>query len=86
MIRAAFFTSVVFGLAVLPCAALDLSKAVVVFSPNLSATEKKAVTMLVEEVEKRTQIHLESSTAWPSSATPVIAIGPASALDSFGGK
>jgi len=86
MSRIAFFTSIVFGLAVLPCAALDLSKAVVVFPANLSATEKKAVTVLVEEVEKRTQIHLESSTTWPVSAMAVIAIGPASALDTFGGE
>ncbi len=79
-------TAFVFGLTIFSCAALDLSKAVVVFPPNLSATERKAVTMLVEEVEKRTQIHLESSSGWPSFATAVIAIGPASALDSFGGK
>ncbi len=35
---------------------LDLSSAVVVAAPNLSATERKAVTVLVEEVEKRTGI------------------------------
>jgi alpha-glucuronidase len=36
--------------------ALDLSRAVVVSPPELSGPDKKAVTMLVEEVEKRTGI------------------------------
>jgi len=39
--------------------ALDLSNAVVVPAPNLNVTERKAVTMLVDEVEKRTGIR------WP---------------------
>ncbi|MBI3852907.1 MAG: hypothetical protein HY298_21850 [Verrucomicrobia bacterium] len=76
----------VFGLVVFQSAALDLSKAVIFFPSNLSATERKAVTMLVEEVEKRTQIRMESSSSWPSSATTVIAVGPAAALDFFGEK
>src|SRR5688572_25964101 len=43
-----------FGLFVwtIPLAALDLSKAVVVFPETLSGPEKKAVTMLIEEVDK----------------------------------
>src|SRR5437879_557723 len=41
----------------LPAFALDLSKASVVVPPDLSGPGKKAVTMLIEEVEKRTQIH-----------------------------
>ncbi len=85
MIRAAFFTGVVFGLAVFHCAALDLSNAVVVFLANLSATEKKAVTMLVEEVEKRTHVLLPTMTAWPSSGAPVIAVGNLSTLQQFAG-
>src|SRR5439155_26466101 len=69
-----------------PSAALDLSKAVVVSPENVSGPEKKAVTMLVEEVEKRTQIRWERSSSWPPSPTPVIAVGPASALNSFAGE
>jgi len=39
--------------------ALDLAKAVIVTPGKLSGPEKKAVTMLVEEVEKRSQIRWE---------------------------
>src|SRR5436190_19577214 len=67
-------------------AALDLSKAVVVFPENVSGLEKKAITMLVEEVEKRTHIRWERAASWPPSPTPVIAVGPASALNSFAGE
>ena len=65
---------------------LDLGKAVVVSPSNLSGPEKKAVAVLVEEVEKRTQIRLQTSNAWPAESTPVIAVGPASALTAFAGK
>src|SRR5947209_7704518 len=44
--------------------ALDLRKAVVMVPPNLSGPERKAALMLVEEVEKRTQIRWESRSAW----------------------
>ena len=67
----------------LPSAALDLRKALVVVPPNLSGPERKAVTMLVEEVEKRTQIRWERASAWPASSTPVIVVGPVSELRSF---
>src|SRR5467141_1722633 len=67
-------------------AALDLSKAVVVFPENLSGPEKKAVTMLVEEVDKRTHIRWKRASSWPSSLMPVIAVGPAAALNSFAGE
>src|SRR6266516_2716601 len=67
-------------------AALDLSKAVVVSPENLSGPEKKAVTMLVEEMGKRTDLRWERASSWPSSPTPVIAIGPVSALHSFAGE
>src|SRR5438093_13597255 len=55
--------------------ALDLSKAVIVAPSNLSSPEKKAVTMLVEEVQKRTQIRWPIETSWPQSAPAVVAIG-----------
>ena len=44
--------------------ALDLSGAVVVAAPNLTRNERKAVAMLVDEVEKRTGIR------WPVSSPP----------------
>ena len=65
---------------------IDLSKAIVVSPPDLSDPEQKAVQMLVEEVEKRTRIGWESVVTWPSTAVPVIAVGPASALDVFAGQ
>lgn len=64
---------------------LDLSAARVVASSHLPAREKKAVQMLVEEVEKRTQIRWKTSGAWPSSHGPVIALGLRSALRDFPG-
>lgn len=67
-------------------ASIDFGKAVIVSPPALSGPEKKAVTMLVEEIEKRTQIRLQTSGVWPAESTPVIAVGPASALKSFGGR
>src|ERR1051326_1467438 len=66
--------------------ALELSKALVVVPDNLSGPEKKTVTMLLEEVEKRTQIRWERTAAWPSSPRPVIAVGRVSALSSLAGE
>jgi hypothetical protein len=67
-------------------AELDLSKAVVFAPPALSAREKKAVQVLVEEIEKRTQIRLQTTAAWPPESAAVIAVGPAAALKTLAGK
>ncbi|MHB8523969.1 MAG: hypothetical protein ACYDH9_24870 [Limisphaerales bacterium] len=67
-------------------AAVDLTRAVVVAPPGLSGPENKAVTMLVEEVEKRTHLRWPVVHTWPAAATPVIAVGPASALAEFAGE
>jgi len=48
-----------------PAAALDLTNATVVSPPGLSAPEAKAVTLLIEEVEKRSGIR------WETAASPV---------------
>src|SRR5213080_2307172 len=69
-----------------PSAALDLSKAVVVSPENLSGPERKAVTMLVEEVEKRTQIRWERASTWPSGSAAVVAVGVESELNSLAGE
>lgn len=66
--------------------ALDLSKAQVVTPASRSARERKAVTMLVEEVEKRTQIRWAQSDARSETAKVVIAVGPAASLREFGGE
>jgi hypothetical protein len=65
---------------------LDMKGAVVVSPPGLSGPEEKAITMLVEEVERRTHIRWETAAAWPSAEVPVIAVGPASALQDFAGR
>src|SRR5262245_3806739 len=67
-------------------AMLDFSKALVVAPANLSASEKKAVTMLIEEVAKRTQVRWDRAMTWPSTETPVVALGSASALKEFWGR
>src|SRR5262245_63350532 len=62
---------------------VDLTSAVVVSPPDLTGREKKALTMLVEEVEKRSQIRWRTSESWPPDSTAVIAIGTASSLSPF---
>ena len=51
----------------------------------LLATERKAVTVLCEEIEKRTGIQLKQATQWPDSPTPVIALGLQSQVKQFAG-
>ena len=65
-------------------ATLDLRQAVVVCPAGLEPSERKAVVMLEEEAEKRTQIRWTETSTWPSNG-PVIAIGPASKLEQFAG-
>lgn len=65
--------------------ALELKNSVIVTPPNLSGPESKAVTMLVEEIEKRTALRLPKLTAWPTSNVTVIAVGSRSALREFAG-
>lgn len=66
-------------------ATLELTGAVVVTPSGLSGPEGKAVTMLIEEVEKRTGVRWPWAHAWPAGATPVVAIGQTVALNSFAG-
>jgi hypothetical protein len=75
------------GLSVGPLTAeeLDLRKAVVVSPGTLSKQEKKAIMLLVEEVQKRTLIRWEIASTWPTGSAPVIAVGPASRLTEFAG-
>ncbi len=66
--------------------AIDLGGAAVVSPPNLTGPEKKAVAMLIEEVEKRTGIRWQAASQWPANAPAVIAVAPASALGAFAGR
>ncbi len=54
---------------------LDLSGAVIVTAPNLASSEQKAVTVLVEEIEKRTGFRLQPAEKWPDAPKPVIVLG-----------
>jgi len=67
-------------------AALNLNQAVVVTPPKLAGPEQKAVTMLVEEIEKRTGIRWPVSRQWPTSAGPVVVVTPAASLAEFRGR
>lgn len=64
-----------------PPGMLDLGRAVVVAPPGLSGPERKAVTMLVEEVAKRTRIRWEVRPDWPKGSGPTIVVGSTAALE-----
>ena len=64
---------------------VDLTNAVIVTPPQLSALEQKAVTVLREEIQRRTGLMLAQSTAWPEGSGPVIAVGLAARAKEFGG-
>jgi hypothetical protein len=68
------------------CAAVDLSRAVVVAPADLAPREAKAVGMLVGEIQKRTGLDLKVVQAWPDDGRPAIAVGPTKSLDQFAGK
>jgi hypothetical protein len=63
----------------------NLDHAVVVCPSQLSPQERKAVTMLIEEVEKRSRVQWTQTTRWPAASDPVIAVGPKSRLKEFAG-
>ncbi|MCP5520155.1 MAG: hypothetical protein H7A46_01240 [Verrucomicrobiales bacterium] len=69
----------------LPGLALDLTKAVVVHSPTLSRPERKAVALLLDEVEKRAHLRWPEESDWPEDGRPVIALGQTSAWPGFAG-
>jgi hypothetical protein len=64
---------------------LDLTTAKIVCPANLSGAEAKAVQMLVEELEKRSQVRWSTVHDWPADGTPVVAVGPADSLQAFAG-
>src|SRR5258708_11356572 len=64
-------------------ATLDLTRAVVLTPPKLSGPEEKAVAMLIDEVEKRTQIRWERTDTSPDKAAAVVAVGRTGTLDAL---
>jgi hypothetical protein len=65
---------------------IDLTKAVVVVAPTATAREQKAVAMLIDEVAKRTGVHIPTGKDWPQGAGPVIVVGQESALKNISGR
>lgn len=73
-------------------AALDLRNAVVFLPAGATVPERKAASVLVDEVAARTRLTLPVTSTWPESAQPVIAIGvgpvpaglPAGCLEALG--
>ena len=53
-------------------APVDLTRVVVVASPALAGPEKKAVTVLVEEIARRTQIRPSTSAAAPANGPAIV--------------
>ena len=64
---------------------LNLTKTVIVSPVNLSKQEKKALALLIEEVEKRTLVRWDISSSWPAESTAVVAVGSVSRLADFAG-
>jgi hypothetical protein len=64
---------------------LDFSRAVIVTPSDLDGPQQKAVTVLREEIQKRTGIALEQTAQWPESPRPVIAVGLQSRIEQFAG-
>lgn len=61
-------------------ARIDLREAVIVYPAGLSPREQKAVSMLIEEVEKRVGIKWPTRDTMPAEGRPAIVIGPAATL------
>ncbi len=72
-----------FCLSSLVYAQTELTRAVVVVPINFSSPENKAVQMLIEEVEKRSQVRWLRVNQAPSNGTPFISINRAISKDSL---
>src|SRR5688572_14007421 len=62
---------------------LDLSRAIVVSTGNLTSPEQKAIEMLRDEVERRTGIRWEHAIGMPAGGGPVIVAGQAAAVSTL---
>jgi hypothetical protein len=58
-------------------ASLNFTNSVIVTPPKLERLERKAITVLREEIQKRTGIQLSTLTEWPKNQQSVIAVGQA---------
>jgi hypothetical protein len=62
---------------------LDFSNSIIVTPRKLDKLERKAITVLQEEIQKRTGIRLNTATKWPKNQQPVIAIGQEEQMKDF---
>jgi hypothetical protein len=63
-----------------------LEHAVILVPAALTPPEASAITILVEEVERRSQIRWPVTRSWPSAPVPVIGVGTVSALGEIAGS
>lgn len=64
---------------------LDFTNSVIVTPRKMDKLEQKAITVLREEIQKRTGIQLNTVTRWPRNKQMVIAIGQKEQIKSFAG-
>lgn len=64
----------------------NFSNAVVFAPPSLSRRERKAVQVLIEEVERRTEIRWRLTESWPDSTLARVVVAPARALSQLQGR
>ncbi len=64
---------------------LDFTNSVIVTPRKLGKLEHKAITVLQEEIQKRTGIRLNTVAKWPKNQQTVIAIGQAKQMKDFAG-
>jgi len=64
---------------------LDFSSCVIVVGGQLGPLEQKAITVLREEIQKRTGIMPETAHDWPAGNKPVVAVGLGSQAAQFAG-
>ncbi len=64
---------------------LDFTNSVIVTPRKMDKLEQKAITVLREEIQKRTGIQLNTVTRWPRNKQLVIAIGQKEQIKSFAG-
>ncbi len=63
---------------------IDFTNSIIITTPEMNRLEQTAVSVLQDEIKKRTGIHLKTLTSWPENTRPVIAIGRISALKKMG--
>ena len=64
---------------------LDLSEARIYSPPGLSPREERALLVLAQEVEKRTELRLPALRTWPSIPAPMVVAGTISTLSRLQG-